>query len=84
MIGPEKMADCFSDVKLRASLEVFLQLAKADYSGFSALSLDTAAERIKTVSEYVKNVNTKLRVEIGPRAAEVSNKLNNLSEHLKK
>lgn len=72
------------DDKLRASLESLAVLSEADYSHFSDNDLEKAAERVRRVAQYVNDVNRKLRTEIGPRAADVSEKLNNLSEHLTK
>ena len=74
----------FDDDKLKASLNALSEIAEADFSSFNESDLEAAAERVRTVAKYVNDVNNKLRTEIGPRAAEVSSKLNNLSEHLTK
>ena len=74
----------YEDDKLKASLRILSSIAEADFSSFSEGDLESAAERVRTVAKYVNDVNNKLRTEIGPRAAEVSSKLNNLSEHLTK
>ncbi|MBL8027682.1 MAG: hypothetical protein JNL74_14770 [Fibrobacteres bacterium] len=72
------------DDKLRTSLNSLTALSEADFSTFSESDLELAALRVRTVAQYVADVNRKLITEIGPRAAEVSQKLNNLSEHLTK
>jgi hypothetical protein len=74
----------YEDNKLKASLNALSAISEADFTPFKDSDLEAAIERVRTVAKYVNDVNKKLRTEIGPRAAEVSKKLNNLSEHLTK
>ncbi|OGS37596.1 MAG: hypothetical protein A2293_00315 [Elusimicrobia bacterium RIFOXYB2_FULL_49_7] len=76
------MADAFDYATLMEARRTFNDLAEADFSRFSEEELSVAAERVRTVGEFLKKINSKLINELSPKIQTVHDKIVQLNERL--